>query len=147
MKKLEREKRVQAEEERQAKLSAEGDEVPEALLRAKAEAQARSREAKKGGGEEDAHNETNEDKRRAAMRLALARRMKLDLIESEEIKLAQMAEDQFADLDRKLQQVEQLRRDNKQREALMGEQIRRQQATIARNVQRSAEELRREGPN
>ena len=38
-----------------------------------------------------------------------------DLIESEEIKLVQMQEDQFADLDRKLQQVEQLRRDNKQR--------------------------------
>lgn len=37
------------------------------------------------------------------------------MIESEEIKLVQMQEDQFADLDRKLQQVEQLRRDNKQR--------------------------------
>ena len=41
-----------------------------------------------------------DDKRRSAMSVALARRMKLDLIESEEIKLAQMQEDQFADLDR-----------------------------------------------
>lgn len=147
MKKAEREKRVQAEEERQAKLSADGDEMPEAVLRAKAEAHARSREAKNGGEEGDLHDPSNEDKRRGAMRLALARRMKLDLIESEDIKIAQMAEDQYADLDRKLQQVEQLRRDNKQREALMTEQIRRQQTTIARNVQRSAEELRREGPN
>jgi hypothetical protein len=157
MKKAEREKRVRAEEERQAKLSADGDEMPEAVLRAKAEAQARAREAKKNGSsssggddgeddDDDGHNESNEDRRRSAMRLALARRMKLDLIESEEMKLVQMQEDQFADLDRKLQQVEQLRRDNKQREQVMADQLRRQQATIARNVQRSAEELRRGDP-
>jgi hypothetical protein len=145
MKKLEREKRVQAEAERQAKLSADGDEVPEALLRAKAAAQAKARESKNGDeGDED---QTNDDKRRAAMRLALARRMKLDLIESEGSKLIQMAEDQFADLDRKLQQVEQLRRDNKEREMHMADQMRRQQATIARNMQLSAEELRRDNQN
>ena len=54
--------------------------MPEAILRAKAEQQARQREAKKQGGgdnDDDAGEQNNEDKRRAAMRLALARRMKL----------------------------------------------------------------------
>ena len=46
-----------------------------------------------------------DEKKRSAMRLALARRMKLDLIEEEENKLALLQENQFADLDRKLQQV------------------------------------------
>lgn len=88
--------------------------------------------------------EKEAERKRANMRMALARRMKLDLIESEEVKLAQMQEEQFAELDRKLRQVEQLRSDNKKREDLLAEQLRRQQANIARNVQRSAQALRDE---
>jgi hypothetical protein len=94
MKKAEREKRVRAEEERK-KREEENSEIPEAVLRAREKAEA----------EGDNGNSDAADRRRAAMRMALARRMKLDLIESEEAKLVQMQEDQFAELDRKLQQV------------------------------------------
>lgn len=102
-KKAERDRRVNEEEERQAKLKADGDEsIPGAVLRAKAKAQAEalSKIESKGGDAGD-----SDEKKRSAMRLALARRMKLDLIENEETKLAQMQEEQFADLDRKLLQV------------------------------------------
>jgi hypothetical protein len=40
--------------------------------------------------------------------------------------------------------VEQLRKDNRQREQLLAEQLRRQQASIARNVQRSAAQLQKD---
>jgi hypothetical protein len=40
--------------------------------------------------------------------------------------------------------VEQLRKDNKQREQLLAEQLRRQQANIARNVQKSAAQLQQD---
>ena len=102
-KKAERDRKVSEEEERHLKMNADmDDEIPLSVLRAKAQAQAEaiSKGESKGGDSGDI-----DDQKRSAMRLALARRMKLDLIESEEIKLAQMQEDQFSDLDRKLQQV------------------------------------------
>ena len=128
-KKAEREKKVREEEETQRKSA---DEIPEAVLRAQARAE------QDAGKEEDSEVE----RKRAAMRTALARRMKLDLIESEEAKIAQLQEDQFTELDRKLRQVEQLRNDNKKREAILAEQLRKQQANIAKNVQKSAAALR-----
>ena len=127
MKKLERDRKVREEEERQLKLNADNygngnngnGEITESQLRAKVQAQVlalnQNKSEAKGsdrgdrGGERGSDRGSDgidlDDKRRSAMRVALARRMKLDLIESEEIKLAQMQEDQFADLDRKLQQV------------------------------------------
>ena len=75
------------------------------------------------------------------MRNALARRMKMDLIETEEAKLSQLQEDQFSELDQRLKQVEQLREDNRKREYMMNKQVERQQAQIARNVRLSAAEL------
>ena len=142
MKKAERDKRVRAEEERQAKMDTDGDTIPESVLKAKAKEQANQRLAencKDSTGDPD--KEAIDERRRAQMRIVLARRMKLDLIESEETKLAQMQGTQFADLDRKLQQVEQVRRDNRQREQMLTEQIKQQQAAIASNVKRSAAEL------
>ena len=100
IKKLERDKKVREEEERRVKLNDDQD-LPDGILRAKVHAQAASHSEAKGGEKAAGIDE----KKRSAMRLALARRMKLDLIEGEELKLAQMQEDQFADLDRKLQQV------------------------------------------
>ena len=102
-KKVERDRKVREEEERQIKVNADGEEgVPKAVLRAKAQAQAEaiSKNESKGGDTSDL-----DEKKRSAMRLALARRMKLDLIVNEEIKLSQMQEEQFADLDRKLLKV------------------------------------------
>jgi hypothetical protein len=99
LKKAEREKKVRAEEERKQKTDAESD-VPEAVLRAREEALSAG-----GAAGAEAGNAESMERRRAAMRMALARRMKLDLIESEEAKVAQLQEDQFAELDRKLQQV------------------------------------------
>jgi hypothetical protein len=52
-----------------------------------------------------------------------------------------MQEEQFSELDKKLQQVEQLREDNKKREYIMSKQLERQQAQIARNVRLSAANL------
>jgi hypothetical protein len=100
IKKIERDKKVREEEERRGKLNDDQD-LPDGILRAKVHAQAASHSEAKGGDKVAGIDE----KKRSAMRLALARRMKLDLIEGEELKLAQMQEDQFADLDRKLQQV------------------------------------------
>lgn len=85
--------------------------------------------------------------RRSTMRTALARRMKMDLLETEEAKISQMQEDQFSELDKRLKQVEQLREDNKKREFILNRQMERQQAQIARNIRISAEELSRNGGN
>lgn len=82
--------------------------------------------------------------KRNAMRLALARRLKMDLLESEEQKLFKQQEEQFADLDRQLQQVEQLRQENRQREMILAEQLKRQQNAIARNVKLSSTKLKEE---
>lgn len=140
-KKAERERKVREEEEAQRKMA---DEIPEAVLRAQARADLEAKQNDTAASSSSSVSEDEVERKRAAMRTALARRMKLDLIESEEQKLAQLQEEQFADLDKKLRQVEQLRSDNKKREAILAEQLRKQQANIARNVQRSAAALRDE---
>jgi hypothetical protein len=99
MKKTERDAKVKIEEERQKKINDDG-EIPEEILRAKIEAEMKAR-----NGKIEEKKDDGDEKKRSAMRLALARRMKLDLIESEELKLLQAQENQFADFDRKLQQV------------------------------------------
>ena len=80
--------------------------------------------------------------RRATMRMALARRMKMDLIESEEAKLQAMQETQFDEYDQKLRQVEQMREDNRKREYLLCKQLAMQQEQIAKNMKLSAMQLR-----
>jgi len=82
--------------------------------------------------------------RRATMRMALARRLKLDLLESEEAKMNALQESQYQALDRKLQQVEQLREDNRKREHIMQKQMERQQDQIARNIELSAAQMARQ---
>lgn len=52
-----------------------------------------------------------------------------------------MEQSEFADLDRKLRQVEQLRKENELRERVLSEQLKRQQATIAKNIQTSAVDM------
>jgi hypothetical protein len=140
MKKAEREKKVKAEEDAKAKNSGDST-TAEAMLRAQIAAQKASAADAKGGESAAEVPADMSEQRRSAMRLALARRMKMDLIDSEESRVAQAQEDQFADLDRKLKQVEQMRQENKQREFIIAEQLKRQQAVIAKNMKKSAEAL------
>ncbi len=99
-------------------------------------------DAKRGDGSKQAPTaEEMADMRRATMRMALARRMKIDLIESEEAKLAAIQDSQFEEYDRKLQQVEQMREDNRKREYVLSKQLEKQQEQIARNIKMSAAAL------
>lgn len=86
----------------------------------------------------ESKEDEEDERKRANMRTALARRMKRDLIGTDEDKRHKAREDQFSELDKKLKEVETLRVENQRREYSMQEQIRRQQAKIARNVQLSA---------
>jgi len=81
--------------------------------------------------------EEEQEEQRAAMRMALARRMKQSLVESEEARLSEQYDTQYSALDSKLLEVERLRAENQMREGILAENLRRQQAAIARNVQRS----------
>jgi hypothetical protein len=132
-KKIEREKKVQAELEKNSKSSAEDD---SAL--ADAVHQIRS---SYNTTAVDGAKEVFSELHRSSLRMALARRMKNDLFKNEEAKVSSMQEEQFSELDRKLQQVEQLREDNKKREYILSKQLERQQAQIARNVRLSAANL------
>jgi len=136
-KKAEREEKVRLEEERQSKKHAADQEMlAESLERINAE---RFRDAKA-----DDKSSPSEEARRASLRNALARRMKMDLLDNEEAKLSQLQDTQFAELDRRLQQVEQLREDNRRRDYILSKQMERQQAQIARNIRISAQELSRD---
>jgi len=64
-----------------------------------------------GGGKAEQKSETDMsvEEKRNMMRIALARRMKQDLIESEEERLSKMQAEQYSELDRKLRLVGKLR--------------------------------------
>ena len=136
LKKAERDSKVQTEAEQRAK--AGEDEIPEVVKQAAIAAAANSGDRESKGEDPDI------ERRRSAMRTALARRMKMDLIENEETKLSKLKEEQFADLDRKLREVETVRHQSQQRDIILAEQIKRQQSQIARNVQKSAASMRAE---
>lgn len=63
------------------------------------------------------------ERRRTNMAKALARRMKIDLIEDESMKLARMQEEQFNDISSRLRKVEDLRHENQIRQATISEII------------------------
>ena len=66
---------------------------------------------------EETKDEAREaEERRVQMRIALAARMKRDLLLQEEERLSKMQSDQFSSLDEKLRRVEQLREENRMRE-------------------------------
>jgi hypothetical protein len=68
----------------------------------------------------------------------LARRMKMDMIEAEEQRFTQMQEDHFADLDKKLGNMEKTRRETVRRDNEERAAARRAQADFARNIAQSA---------
>ncbi len=139
-KKAEREEKVRVEEERKRKVSSgETDNESKGTPGKKKNPFLDA----KGGEEEEDNSEEIAEMRRATMRMALARRLKLDLIESEEAKMNALQETQFLELDKKLQQVEQLREDNRKREYILQRQLERQQEQIARNMEISAAQMAR----
>ena len=90
------------------------------------------------GAREDASESKREDAKRNAMRLALARRMKQDLLEDEEARLVEQHLRQIDDLDRKLREVEHLRSENRRKEDELARLVARQQAQRARAIRTSA---------
>jgi hypothetical protein len=130
LKKKEREEKVREEEERKLKASAASS-PPK---------RAKPKEVREEQEFEDEYD--SQEQQRAVLRMALARRMKQSLVESEEAKQIQQQEDSFSLLDKKLQDVERQRQENHQRELILQENLRKQQAQMARNVQRSAAQLR-----
>lgn len=122
MKKCEREKQVREEEEwrreAQGLLEEEDDEEAKRFFRTQQ------------GGDVKETNDASVDaaalaeERRSSMRKALARRMKLDLLESEEAKIQAHQSQQFEELERKLRIVDQMRQENKQREKVLAQKKR-----------------------
>lgn len=124
-KKAEREKKVRMEEERQAKMKDEQEErAPLSPSKAKTDA------------------EDFADMRRSTMRMALARHLKMNIETSIDAKHVEDQSNQFAVLDKKLQEVEALREENRRKELLLQRQLRKQQEQIASNIENSAEKLR-----
>jgi hypothetical protein len=80
--------------------------------------------------------------RRQNLRQALAKRLKSDVRQDETAKQVALQESQFAQLDQKLRQVEDMREEHRQREALLAKQLEKQKQQIARNVELSAASLR-----
>lgn len=76
-----------------------------------------------GSGTTLSPQEMENERKRHDLRLALARRMKIDLIRSEEEKQFE----KFAFFDQKIKEAEKLRTDNQEREKTLTSQIRRQQ--------------------
>eukprot|EP00607_Mallomonas_marina_P000607 CAMPEP_0182428836 /NCGR_PEP_ID=MMETSP1167-20130531/23985_1 /TAXON_ID=2988 /ORGANISM="Mallomonas Sp, Strain CCMP3275" /LENGTH=553 /DNA_ID=CAMNT_0024611981 /DNA_START=86 /DNA_END=1747 /DNA_ORIENTATION=- len=133
MKKKEREAKVREEEERKGKQAAEKPRPADMdFLEMQSQAKSDSKEGE----------DSIAERKRAAMRNALARRMKQELIEASEAQQAKAQEDQFSELDRQLRQVEMNRRENHHREMALAEQVRRQHDAMAKNVQRSAASMK-----
>ena len=91
-----------------------------------------------GGGDGDGSDDQDlAESRRNTMRIALAARMKRDLLAAEEERLTKMQDEQFAELDAKLRRVEELRDENRMREDDLKEAIRQNQNLRAINIHRS----------
>jgi hypothetical protein len=121
-KKAEREGKVREEEERTRKAQDERiDNRPVDFLKQQAKLSGDDTEEPDNSG--GLTKEDIEESRRGAMRNALARRMKIGLIESEEARISNMQKAQFSELETKLKQVEQLRLDSRLRDQAMQDRI------------------------
>jgi hypothetical protein len=139
-KKEERERKVQIEAERKAKVNADAD-VPAAVVHIlQAENASSSNSPTKKDNKAD--NDILAEQRRDTLRNTLARRMKMDLLQTEGAKMIQAQDEQFSELDRRLQMVDQLREDNRKREYILNKQIEKQKAQVAKNIELSASALR-----
>jgi hypothetical protein len=132
-KKVERERKVQEEEERTRKANDERlDSRPDEFF---------AQQAKITGPDDSDAKEDEmsgcgvtraeiEESRRGAMRNALARRMKMGLIETEDQRVAKAQELKFAELENKLKQVEQLRIDSRMREQSLNQKLRKNSSGV-----------------
>lgn len=140
-KKQERDAKVRAEEERlQAAREVVRQNSSSVGSPVRVSKAADSKESESSPNSRNTNDE--QEQQRAMMRYALARHMKQGLIESEEAKINKLHEEQYVSLDRKLMEVERVRQENQLRDQVLAENLRRQQAVIARNIQKSAAELR-----
>lgn len=140
LKKAERDRKVQQEDERKRKTGAE-DKVSRSEMDSSV---ARFIESQKSNaqGATSAESEVEEaERKRAQLRRALALHMKQDLYDSEETRLQAEEDMHFSDVDKKLRKIEQLQQTNQQRSAIMNEQLRQQQANLAK---KTAASLRKE---
>mmetsp|Transcript_3701 Transcript_3701/g.4792 ORF Transcript_3701/g.4792 Transcript_3701/m.4792 type:complete len:492 (+) Transcript_3701:83-1558(+) len=139
-KKAEREakakEQAEKEAERKAKMAEQISKAAPEIVRSVSTEELGEENSAPGGSGEGKFDPA--DERRRLMRIALARRMKQDLLENEEERLTKMQAEQFNDLDRKLRLVEQLREENRQKENELNRAVQAQQQVRARNVQRSA---------
>jgi hypothetical protein len=123
--------------ERESKAKAYEDEKEQGLASMMAEAQQAAVQTGGAEAKDSSVADQESEERRNMMRIALARRMKRDLLVSESERLRSMQEDQYADLDKQLRMVEGLREENRVREKELGDQIKRQQEQRFKNLQNS----------
>jgi chromosome segregation ATPase len=135
-KKAERDQKVKDEERRAEAKGGSGMEASN--VDSKAIAAMAETASNNNNNNNNSANDEIAEMRRATMRMALARRLKMDITQSEEAKFNAAQESQFSELDKKLQQVEQMREDNRKKEYLLTKQLERQKEQIARNVELSA---------
>ena len=136
MKKLERDKKVKLEDERRKVAEGKSGEVDieRENLSKFIQAQKNSNNQESSASELAAEEA---ERKRAQLRRAMAMQIKQDLYESEEAKHQAQDEAQFADLDRKLRQMQQMQQINQQRSAIISEQMRQQQALLAKKTSAS----------
>ncbi len=140
-KKAEREKAVKST------MVEENERTEEIKMRLEEERERRDESVAAGEGaveqqSEEAKGELSEsDIRRQNMRIALAARMKRDMLLAEEERLSKMQSDQFAELDEKLRKVEELREENRLRENELKDAIKHNQELRAINMHRSGVDM------
>ncbi len=117
-KKAERERRVQAEEERKSKIAA-GENVDEKPSSG-ASFVASLTSPQKNNDSKDDNSEEIAEMRRATMRAALARRLKMDLLDGDDSDAKGSA---LNSTQNPLRQLDQLREDNRKRELILNQQL------------------------
>lgn len=143
-KKEERDKKAHIEDERRRKADSDGGKESGDGLRGLDLLKQSSSAAAASAEDSKAINDEVADMRRATMRMALARRLKLDVSAEADAKQLASHEDeaqQYAAVDQRLAQMEQLREDNRKKEYQMARQLERQKEQIARNIELSAMQL------
>ena len=87
------------------------------------------------------------DSKRMAMRYALARRMKQEMLSETQSRVVSQQANQYSELDRKLQEAEEKRRIARQNEERMLRDIQMQKVRRAQNMRSSAEQINQDFGN
>ena len=81
------------------------------------------------------------DSKRMAMRYALARRMKQEMLSETQTRVVSQQANQYSEFDRKLQEAEEKRRKARQNEERMLRDVQMQKLRRAQNMRSSAEQI------